>query len=241
MSNTANYDSGKQTLSSKSVASKQGKSAFSARAKAAIRLVDEDYVEAAIKLGNDAQRADKAARESLYIAAGAAYRLAERLHVDDELWEEFQEDEFWEKHSKLDHAYCLRYALMYVYGGHGGLIAERARDHARALDSSWNAGEKAIEIPRLLQGKGGFDGLRKEASRSSSEENDRESDDDKPASMTLTVPRKRVQRFMRLHKGEVIYVRLKVTGLGKSGPIMEVTGTTSHWTPGDNAAAAEKD
>ena len=133
---------------------------LTSRARCAFSLIDKNYRAAAEALEAGVAGTHLAFRNSLHLAAAAAYYFAIKLHSDDEIWAEFQNDKFWDGHSQLQRARVLSYALMYFYGGHQGLSADRARDHARALESCWEKRVSASKVAKLLQDDGGFKGLK---------------------------------------------------------------------------------
>ena len=102
-----------------------------------IERVDRDFPAAARKLQGEFDKKDASVSFNAYVGAAAAYRLAVILDADDAQWDRFCGERFWGKHSTLNRKKCLGYAFMYMYGGHQGAIAQRARRHARSVEDCW--------------------------------------------------------------------------------------------------------
>ena len=177
----------------------RGNSAFYRKLDRALKWIDQDPGAAARHLQIMIDRAEETARISIYIAAIAAYSLAERLYDDAGAWESFNEEAFWKDHCVLNREEVLRYALMFVYGDHQGQKAERARDHARAMQSAWDQKIPARRVFENLMKNGGFNALKKKPL---------EPDAEKTKRLSLIVDQDNLAHIMKLGHGDMI--RLEV-------------------------------
>jgi hypothetical protein len=184
-------------------------------------LAERGVGQAITAAGKRIETIDNRSRDELYRELGGLYGIAQVLARDPDLWMEFCFDPGWDELSPApapnDCRKALRHVLRFAFSATGISAQKQVSKYSLALQSPFQEGVAASEIPQMVRDAGGIEAMARQSSaKRSAEEND-------PSAFALRLQLgERTKELMTYEIGDQVLLTLTITEKTASGALGEL-------------------